>query len=382
MRTVYLDNNATTRVVPAVFDAMRPYFTEYYGNPSSAHHMGDRPASAVRDARARVAAFLGCVDAEVIFTSCGTESNNIALRGVLDSSKGRHIVTTAVEHSAVVNPIKRFGSLGYDVTVVQVDRSGRLDLDALRGALRDDTALVSTMFANNETGVIFPIREIAEIVHAKGIPLHVDCVQGVGKVVVDLAALGADLASFSAHKFHGPKGVGALVVHKGTRWTPVFLGGGQERNRRPGTENVAGIVGMSAAIDFAQSHLERCQTEVRRLRDRLESELLERIPDSFVNGADAERLPNTSNFGFRGVDGHALLVLLDEVGICASAGSACKSGAGLPSQVLAAMGLSPEDAAASLRFSLSALTTEDEIAYCIEQIPAIVARMRRNFISA
>ena len=382
MRTVYLDNNATTPVAPSVFEAMRPYFTEFYGNPSSPHHMGDKPASAVRDARARVAAFLGCTDAEVVFTSCGTESNNIALRGVLDAAKGHHVVTTAVEHSAVMNPVKRLGSIGYEVTVLSVDRGGRVNLDELRDSLRDDTAIVSTMFANNETGVIFPIDRIAEIVHERGVLLHVDCVQGVGKVPIDLKTLGADLVSFSAHKFHGPKGVGALVVKKGTRWAPVFLGGGQERNRRPGTENVAGIVAMAAACDYAESHLAHYQTEVRRLRDRLESELLERIPDSFVNGIASERLPNTSSLGFLGVDGNALLVLLDEVGICVSAGSACKSGAGLPSHVLAAMGLSPEEAGSSLRFSLSALTTEDEIAYCIEQIPAIVARMRRNFISA
>ena len=344
--------------------------------------MGDKPASAVRDARARVASFLGCTDAEVVFTSCGTESNNIALRGVLDAGKGRHVVTTAVEHSAVINPVKRLASSGHDVTLLSVDRGGRLNLDELRDSLRDDTALVSIMFANNETGVIFPIDRIAELVHARGIPLHVDCVQGVGKVPVDLKTLGADLVSFSAHKFHGPKGVGALVVRKGTKWLPVFLGGGQERSRRPGTENVAGIVGMAAACDFAESHLASYQTDVRRLRDHFETELLARIPDSFVNGIASERLPNTSSLGFLGVDGHALLVLLDEVGICASAGSACKSGASLPSHVLAAMGLSPEEAGSSLRFSLSALTTPDEIDYCIEQIPTIVARMRRNFISA
>jgi cysteine desulfurase len=382
MKTVYLDSNATTAVVPSVFDAMRPFFAEWYGNPSSPHHMGDRPASAVRDARARVASFLGCTDTEVVFTSCGTESNNIAIRGVLDGGKGRHLVTTAVEHSAVMNPAKRLASLGYDVTLLAVDRNGNMSLDELRAALRDDTALVSVMLANNETGVIFPVEHVAEIVHARGIPLHVDAVQAVGKVPVDVKALGADLLSISAHKFHGPKGVGALIVRKGTKWAPVFLGGGQERNRRPGTENVAGIVAMAAACEFAQSHLAHYTTEVRRLRDLLESELLDRVPDSFVNGGSSERLPNTSSIGFRGVDGHALLVLLDEVGICVSAGSACKSGAGLPSHVLAAMGTPAEEAEASLRFSLCALTTEDEIGYCIEQVPAIVSRMRRNFISA
>ena len=382
MRTIYLDFNATTPVVPEVFDAMRPYFLELYGNPSSAHHMGDKPASAVRDARARVAAFVGCADAEVVFTSCGTESNNIALRGVLDSSKGKHVVTTAVEHSAVLNPVKRLGSQGYETTFLSVDRGGRMNLDELRAALRDDTALVSVMFANNETGVMFPIDRIAEIVHARGIPLHVDCVQGVGKVPINIETLGADLVSFSAHKFHGPKGVGALVVRKGTKWLPVFLGGGQERNRRPGTENVAGIVGMAAACQYAEAHFADYQTRVRALRDRFESELLERVPDSFVNGIASERLPNTSSLGFHGIDGHALLVLLDEIGICVSAGSACKSGSNLPSHVLAAMGLAPEEAACCLRFSLSSLSTEDEIATCIEQIPAVVARMRRNFISA
>ncbi len=382
MRTIYLDHNATTPVVPEVFDAMRPYFLEYYGNPSSAHHMGDKPASAVRDARATVASFLGCSDAEVVFTSCGTESNNIALRGVLDAGKGKHVVTTGVEHSAVMNPVKRLGSQGFETTFLSVDRGGRLNLDELRDSLRDDTALVSVMFANNETGVIFPIDRIAEIAHARGIPLHVDCVQGVGKVPVNLESLGADLVSFSAHKFHGPKGVGALVVRKGTKWLPVFLGGGQERNRRPGTENVAGIVGMATACRYAEVHLGDYQSRVRSLRDRFESELLERVPDSFVNGIASERLPNTSSLGFHGIDGHALLVLLDEIGICVSAGSACKSGSNLASHVLAAMGLAPEEAACCLRFSLASLTTEDEIDYCIERIPAVVARMRRNFISA
>jgi cysteine desulfurase len=382
MRTVYLDSNATTVVVPSVFEAMRPFYSEWFGNPSSPHHMGDKPASAVRDARARVASFLGCSDTEVVFTSCGTESNNIAIRGVLDGGKGRHLVTTSVEHSAVMNPAKRLASLGYDVTLLTVDRDGNMSLDELRDSLRDDTALVSVMLANNETGVIFPIERVAEIVHARGIPLHVDAVQAVGKIPVDVKALGADLLSLSAHKFHGPKGVGALIVRKGTKWAPVFLGGGQERNRRPGTENVAGIVAMAAACEYAQSHLSHYATEVRRLRDLLESQLLDRIPDSFVNGGTSERLPNTSSMGFRGIDGHALLVLLDEVGICVSAGSACKSGAGLPSHVLAAMGTPLEEAEASLRFSLCALTTEDEIGYCIEQVPAIVSRMRRNFISA
>jgi len=383
MRTVYLDNNATTAVAPDVFEAMRPFYTEHFGNPSSGHHLGDRPASAVRDARARLAAFLGCSDAEIIFTSCGTESDNLAIRGIVDSARDRrHIVTTAVEHSAVMNPIKRLESSGYTVSYIGVNRNGQLDMAAMRDAVTDKTALVSVMFANNETGVMHPIREIAEVARGHGAVLHVDAVQGLGKVPLHMDSLGADLVAISAHKFHGPKGVGALVVRKGTRWAPVFLGGSQERGRRPGTENVAGIVAMAAACDYAQAHLALYQTHVRELRDRFETVLKAAIPDVFVNGEACERLPNTSNMGFTGIDAHALLVLLDEVGICASAGSACHSGAAAPSHVLAAMGLSSEEAASCIRFSLSAMTTDEEIAYCTDQIPRIVHRMRRNFISA
>jgi cysteine desulfurase len=383
MQTVYLDNNATTPVAPEVYDAMRPFYTEHFGNPSSGHRLGDRPASAIRDARARVAAFLGCTDGEVVFTSGGTESNNLAIRGVVEAAGNRrHVVTTAVEHSAVLNPIKRLASMGYEVTVLPVDRAGRLDLDELRHALRDDTALVSVMYANNETGVIFPVDRVAEITRERGVLLHVDAIQAVGKIPADLSTLGVDLLSVSAHKLHGPKGVGAMFVRKGTKWAPVFLGGSQERNRRPGTENVAGIVALAAACDLAGARLGRHQAEVRRLRDRFEQEIRARVADVFVNGAECERLPNTSNLGFPGIDAHALLVLLDEIGICASAGSACKSGAGAASHVLAAMGLSPEAAASCARFSLSALTTDEEIGYCTERIPPIVERMRRNFISA
>jgi cysteine desulfurase len=383
MRTVYLDNNATTPVAPEVFEAMRPFLTEHFGNPSSGHRLGDRPASAVRDARARVAAFLGCRDGDVIFTSCGTESDNLAIRGVLESQRDkRHVITTVVEHNAVLNPIRRLASSGYRVTLLGVDGSGRIELSQLRDALDADTALVSVMLANNETGVVHPIREIAEIVHRRGVPLHVDAVQGVGKVPLHIGDDGPDLIAISAHKFHGPKGVGALVVKKGTRWAPVFLGGSQERGRRPGTENVPGIVAMAAACDHAQAHFADYQTRVRRLRDRFEAELREAIPDVFTNGSDVERLPNTSNLGFPGLDAQALLVRLDEAGICASAGSACHSGAAAPSHVLAAMGLSPERAASCIRFSLSTMTTEEDISYCTAEIPRIVHDLRRNFISA
>jgi cysteine desulfurase len=383
MQTIYLDNNATTAVAPEVFEAMRPYYTEHFGNPSSGHHLGDRPASAVRDARVTVATFLGCSDADVIFTSCGTESDNLAIRGVIESNRDkRHVITTAVEHNAVLNPIKRLASSGHRVTFIGVDKHGRLDLAALREALSDDTALVSVMLANNETGVLNPIEAIAELTRARRVPLHVDAVQGIGKVPFQLDGGGPDLVAISAHKFHGPKGVGALVIKKGTRWAPVFLGGSQERGRRPGTENVAGIVAMAAACDHARAHLEIYQTRVRQLRDRFEAELVAAIPDIFINGREVERLPNTSSIGFAGIDGHALLVLLDEAGICASAGSACHSGASTPSHVLAAMGLSPEEASSCIRFSLSTQTTDAEIAYCTGEIPRIVHRMRRNFISA
>ncbi len=383
MHIIYLDNNATTPVVPGVFEAMRPFLTEHYGNPSSPHRLGDRPAAAVRDARTQVASLLGCTDGEVVFTSGGTESINIAIHGAAEMNRDRrHIVVTAVEHPAVLNPVKRFASLGYEVTILPVDRVGRLDLDVLRGAVREDTLLVAAMFANNETGVIFPVDHIAAIAHAKGVPVLVDAVQGVGKLPVEVDALGADFLALSAHKFHGPKGVGALFIRRGTRWAPVLLGGSQEKGRRPGTENVAGIVALGAACEHARNGLARYHTEVRALRDRFEREMLALIPDSFVNGIACERLPNTSNIGFNGIDGNAMLVLLDEVGICVSAGSACKSGAGLPSPVLAAMGLSPEEAGSCLRFSLSSHTTTADIDACIEHVPAIVDRMRHKFMSA
>jgi len=383
MRTVYLDNNATTPLAPAVFDSMRPFYTEHFGNPSSGHHLGDRPAEAVRDARARLASFLGCLATEIIFTSCGTEADNLAIRGAVEASREKsHIITTAVEHSAALNPIKRLESQGHRVTYLGVDAAGRLDMTLLRDSIADDTALISVMFANNETGVMHPIERIAEIAHSHRIPFHVDAVQGVGKVPFKISDLGADLVSISAHKFHGPKGVGALVVKKGTRWTPMLLGGGQERGRRPGTENVAGIVAMAAACDYAESHLHRYQTDVRRMRDRFENEIVEAIPDVFVNGGACERIPNTSNLGFPGLDAQALLVRLDEVGICASAGSACHSGASEPSHVLSAMGLSPEQAESCIRFSLSAMNTDEDIAYCTDQIPRIVHHLRRKVISA
>jgi cysteine desulfurase len=377
MRIVYLDNNATTAVLPEVFEAMRPYFSEHYGNPSSVHRQGSGPAAGLRDARATIARFLGCDEGELVFTSCGTESDNLAIRGVLEGEMTKmHIVTSAVEHPAVLNVFLRMKAMGHELTLLGVDARGMLDLDELRGALGDETAIVSIMFANNETGVIFPMEDIAAICRERGVPLHVDAVQAVGKVPIDLTRLPIDTLALSAHKFHGPKGVGAMFVRRQARYHPILLGGGQERGRRPGTENVAGIAGMAMACEMAARHMGDYNTRVAGLRDRLESGLLENVPDVEVNGGGSPRLPNTTNLLFRGVDAVALTVLLDEVGICASAGSACKSGAGVASPVLTAMGRTPEEAASSVRFSLSTLITDEDIDYVLEQVPPVVARMR------
>jgi cysteine desulfurase len=379
MRTVYLDNNATTAVLPDVFETMRVFHTEQYGNPSSAHRLGSRPASALREARKTVATFLGCDDGEIVFTSCGTESDNLAIRGVLEGERTKmNIVTTAVEHPAVLNPFRRMKAMGHHLTILDVNGDGMVDLDELRGALNDDTALVSIMYANNETGVVFPMAKIAEICRQHGVALHVDAVQAIGKLPLDLSTLPIDMMALSAHKFHGPKGVGAMYVRRSTRYHPILLGGGQERGRRPGTENVAGIVAMAKACEMAAAHMDDYSTRVAAMRDRMENGLLERVPDTEVNGGASPRLPNTSSIMFRGLDAGALTVLLDEVGICASAGSACKSGAGIASPVLTAMGRSTEEAASSMRFSLSTLTSDEDVDYVLEQVPRVVEQMRSS----
>jgi cysteine desulfurase len=379
LRAVYLDNNATTWVAPQVVEAMMPFLTDHYGNPSSVHRLGAKPAAAVRTARSAVARLLGCADEEVVFTSCGTESDNLAILGALGAAPDKkHIVTTTVEHSAVTNVFRRLESKGYDATYIPVDGDGGIDIGRLERSLTDDTALVSVMLANNETGVLFPIEEIASLVKRRRILLHTDAVTAVGKVPIDLSRLPVDLLAISGHKFHAPKGVGVLFCRKGTPIEPPMLGATQERSLRPGTENVPGIVAMGAACELALQKLDYYDVEVRRLRDRFERALLDAIPDTFVNGARSPRIPNTSNVLFRGVEAHALLVLMDEVGICASAGSACKSKAAQASAVLMAMGLTPKDAAASIRFSLSAWTTDEDIDYAVTEIPKIVARMRRS----
>jgi cysteine desulfurase len=374
---VYFDNNATTRVLPEVADAMRPYFTEFYGNPSSIHRFGSQVAQKISDARAEVARLLGAADpVEIIFTSCGTEGDNAAIRAVLEAKPDkRHIVTTQVEHPAIMGLCQHLEKKGYRVTWLGVDQNGGLDLDELRDSLTDDTALVSIMQANNETGVIFPIESIAQIVKAKGILFHTDAVQAAGRIPLNVQAGPIDLLTISAHKFHGPKGVGALYVRRGITFQPFIIGGHQERSRRGGTENVAAIVGMGKAAELARKHLGEDPERVRMLRDKLEASLLQACPDARVNGKIESRLPNTLNISFRYLEGEAILVLLDQYGICASTGSACTAGSSEPSHVLRAMGVPADWLAGAVRFSLSRFSTREEVQYVNEIVPSVVQRL-------
>ena len=375
---IYFDNNATTRVLPEVFEAMRPFLTEHYGNPSSIHRFGSQVGDKIAAARAQVAALIGASDpVEIIFTSCGTEGDNAAVRGLLEARPAkRHIVTTQVEHPAVLGLCQHLEKKGYRVTWLGVDQDGMLDLEELRAALTDDTALVSIMHANNETGVIFPIDEAGEIVKAKGIPLHVDAVQAAGKIPLNVSAMPVDLLTISGHKFHGPKGVGALYVRRGITFPPFVIGGNQERNRRAGTENVAGIIGMGTAAEFALKHLPDASAQVRKLRDQLEESLRRSALDCRVNGEGANRLPNTSNVSFKYLEGESLLVLLDQFGICASTGSACTAGSSEPSHVLRAMRVPAEWLQGAVRFSLSRFNTEQEVRFVNEKAPLIVQRLQ------
>jgi cysteine desulfurase len=374
----YFDNNATTRVAPEVFEAMRPFFTDLYGNPSSIHRFGSQVGQKIGDARAQVAELIGAADpVEVIFTSCGTEGDNAAIRGMLEArGERRHIVTTQVEHPAVLGLCQHLEKKGYCVTWLKVDHDGMLDLEELREALTEDTALVTVMYANNETGVIFPIDRIGEIVRAKGIPFHVDAVQAAGKIPFKVNELGVDLLTLSGHKFHGPKGVGALYVRRGISFPPFMIGGHQERNRRAGTENVAGIIGMGKAAELALKHLPEDAERIRALRDQLEVSLAQSCPDCRVNGQSQNRLPNTSNISFRYLEGESILVLLDQYGICASTGSACTAGSSEPSHVLRAMEVAPDWLQGAVRFSLSRLNTEQEVRYVNEKLPLIVQRLQ------
>jgi cysteine desulfurase len=375
--TIYLDNNATTLVAPEVLEAMLPYFHTFYGNPSSMHSFGGQVGRRLRDAREQVAALLGAGPGEIIFTSCGTESDNTAIRAALAARPGRrHIVTTRVEHPAIHALVTHLAREGYRVTEVPVDGEGRLDLDHYTRSLTPDTAVVSAMWANNETGVLFPVEEMAVMARHRGILFHTDAVQAAGKIPIDMGMSPIDMLSLSGHKLHAAKGVGALYVRKGTRFSPFLIGGHQEKGRRGGTENVPGIIGLGRACELAAQNLEQENTLVKSLRDRLENALLELVPNSRVNGNRPDRLPNTSNISFEYVEGEAILLRLNEFGICASSGSACTSGSLQPSHVLRAMGVPFTMAHGSIRFSLSIYNTEAEIDFVIEKLPPIIAELR------
>lgn len=376
MNTIYFDNNATTKVDPIVLDAMLPYLTDYYGNPSSMHSFGGQVGKAIKTARSQVAALLGAEESEVIFTSCGTEGNNTAIRAALAAQPDRkHIITTQVEHACVLNVCKQLEKQGYTVTYLSVDHQGQIDLAELEAALTGNTALVTTMYANNETGVVFPVEEVGALAKAYGATCHVDAVQVVGKLPLNLKTSTIDLLTLSGHKLHAPKGVGALYVRRGFHFRPLLLGGHQERGRRAGTENVAGIVALGKAAELAQQHLSSVNQE-QWLRNRLERGLLSSIPDCQVNGHPTKRLPNTTNIGFKYIEGEAILFSLNQYGVCASSGSACTSGSLEPSHVLRAMGLPYTILHGSIRFSLSRYTTEAEVDRVLDIMPGIVERLR------
>jgi len=378
MRIVYADSNATTRVAPEVMEEMLPYYGEFYGNPSSMHFFGGHVGRKIKDAREKVAASIGARPEEIIFTSCGTESNNTAIRAAIVSNPDKkQIVTTRVEHPAVKNLCEDLAKRGYPVTFLPVDRQGRLDLDTLDASLSENTAIVSIMWANNESGVLFPIEQIAQKVKSKGIVFHTDAVQAVGKIPVDVTAVDVDMLSISGHKLHAPKGVAALYVKRGTKYSPLLIGGHQESGRRGGTENAASIIGFGKACELAGAHLDEMATRVCGLRDKLESEIQCRIPDTIVNGGGAIRLPNTTSIGFQYVEGESILLMLDQFGICASSGSACTSGSLEPSHVLRAMGVPFTSAHGSIRFSLDRYSTEEEIDFILEKLPPIISRLRR-----
>ncbi|MBW2039080.1 MAG: cysteine desulfurase NifS [Deltaproteobacteria bacterium] len=377
MREVYVDNNATTRVAPEVLEEMLPYFCDLYGNPSSVHRFGGKVGEKVREARERVADLLQAHPDEIVFTSCGTESDNAAIRGTLASyPEKRHIVTTKVEHPAVLNLCRYLEGKGYEVTYLSVDNKGMVDLDELREAITDDTALVSIMYANNETGVIFPIEEVGEIVKQRGIVFHCDAVQAVGKISTDMRSSTIDLLSLSGHKLHAPKGIGALYMRRGVGFVPYFIGGHQEGGRRGGTENVPSIVGLGKACVLAKETMAEEQQRIEALRDRLEKRILERVPGVLINGHRARRLPNTTNMSFEAVEGEAVLLMLSEEGIAASSGSACSSGEPEPSHVLMSMGVPYAAIHGTVRFSLGRYNTEEEIDYILEKLPPIIQRLR------
>ena len=373
---IYLDNNATTCIDPDVLAAMMPYLSDFYGNPSSMHSFGGQVGVAVQDARRQVAQLLGAEETEIIFNSCGSEGNNTAIHAALAAQPDkRHIVTTAVEHPAILNVCKHLEKKGYTVTYLSVNEQGELDLMELEAAMTGGTALVSTMYANNETGVMFPVEQVGAIAKYYGATFHVDAVQAVGKVPIDLKSSTIDLLTLSGHKLHAPKGIGALYVRRGFRFRPFLLGGHQERGRRAGTQNVPGIVALGKADELAQQYLQSVDTEQDH-RNTLENQLLATIPDCAVNGGGAPRLPNTTNIGFKYIEGEAILYMLNREGICASSGSACTSGSLDPSHVLMSMGLPYTILHGSIRFSLSRFTTAADIQQVLAVMPDIVKRLR------
>ena len=375
-KVFYFDNNATTRVAPEVTDAMIPMLREFWGNPSSAYAFGSQVQKHVEDARAKVAALVNCDPKEVVFTSCGTESNNSAIHSALVTNSGKRHITTAVEHSANINFGEYLKKMGFEVTFLPVESDGSLDLHLLEKSIRPDTAIVSIMWANNETGVLFPIEEIAAICRSKGVLCHTDAVQVPGKLKIDVKQLGVDFLSLSAHKLHAPKGIGMLYVKRRTRYQPYVIGGHQERGRRGGTENVPHVVGFGRAAELAMEHLHEENTRVRALRDKLEDTILRAIPNTVRNGAKEPRLPNTANIAFDFVEAEAVLLLLDQLGICCSSGSACTTGSLDPSHVLMAMGLSPMRARGCVRFSLGIYNTAEEVDYVLKHLPVIIKRLR------
>ena len=377
MNVIYMDNNATTQVAPEVLEEMLPYFHDLYGNPSSMHSFGGQVGKKLREARERVAGLIGASPEEILFTSCGTESDNTAIRAAIASQpKKKHLITTRVEHPAIKNLCEYLAKKGYRVTFLPVDRQGRLDPERLYKSLSEDTAIVSIMWANNETGVIFPVEEIAHVLKDRGVVFHTDAVQAVGKVPINVKSAPYEMLSLSGHKLHAPKGVGVLYVRKGTKFAPFLIGGHQEEGRRGGTENVASIIGLGKACELAARNLGEENERVRSLRDKLENEILKRVPSAMVNGDRAHRLPNTTSISFEYVEGEAILLMINELGMCASSGSACTSGSLEPSHVLRAMGVPFTAAHGSIRFSLSIYNTEEEIDFVIDKFPPIIARLR------
>lgn len=374
---IYLDNNATTCVAPEVFEAMTPYLTEFYGNPSSIHRFGGQLAAKVEEARAQLGALIGAQNSEIIFTSCGTESDTTAIRSALSiCPKRRKVVISKVEHPAVLNLGKELERNGYKVSIIPVDSKGRLDMDRAREMIDSETAVVSVMWANNETGNIQPVIELGELARKNGALFHTDAVQAVGKVPMNLSELPIDMLSLSGHKFHAPKGIGALYVKRGVRYHPYIIGGHQEHGRRAGTENLASIVGLGKAAELALANINHENTAVRALRDKLEQGVLATIPAVRINGDVEHRLPNTANISFEYIEGESILMLLDMHNICASSGSACTTGSLEPSHVLRAMGVPYTAAHGSIRFSFSRYNTEAEVDRVLEVLPPVIARLR------